>query len=264
MKRWSLAMMLALALLNGGCLVTEEQLRLQREVLELTRRLDGAERTLKAVQEETAGGIKARVDSLTRSQAEQQAGVDGLRVEMQGMQGRFDDLGRADAVLRQDMTLLKDEFGLQAADLGQRLAKLEQAQASGQALTPPGESADELYERALQTIRDKQETAAGRELMGTFLKRYPTDPRAVNAAYWIGETFYAEQAFDQAVLQFEEVVQKYGDDPKVASALYKQALAFDALKDRKSARLVMNKVVERFPLSEEAKKAKAKLKEWKP
>ncbi len=259
MKRWSLAMMLALALLNGGCLVSEEQLRLQREVLELTRRLDGAERTLRAVQEETAGGIKARVDSLTRSQAEQQAGVDGLRVEIQGMQGRFDDLGRADAVLRQDMTLLKDEFGLQVADLGQRLARVEQ----GLAPTPSGESADELYERALQTIRDKQETVAGRELMATFLKRYPTDPRAVNAAYWIGETFYAEQAFDKAVLQFEEVVQKYGDDPKVASALYKQALAFDALKDRKSARLVMNKVVERFPLSEEAKKAKEKLKEWK-
>jgi tol-pal system protein YbgF len=256
--------MLALALLNGGCLVTEEQLRLQREVLELTRRLDGAERTLRAVQEETAGGIKARVDSLARSQAELQSGVDGLRVEMQGMQGRFDDLGRADAVLRQDMTLLKDEYGLQVADLGQRLAKFEQAQASGQALTPSGESADELYERALQSIRDKQETVAGRELMTTFLKRYPVDPRAVNAAYWIGETYYAEQAFDKAVLQFEEVAQKYGDDPKVASALYKQALAFDALKDRKSARLVMKRVIERFSLSEEAKKAKEKLKEWKP
>ena len=68
--------------------------------------------------------------------------------------------------------------------------------------------------------------------MTTFLQRYPADPRAVNAAYWIGETHYAEKAYDKAVLQFEEVVQKYGDNPKVASALYKQALAFDALKDR--------------------------------
>ena len=48
----------------------------------------------------------------------------------------------------------------------------------------------------------------------------------------------------------------------MASALYKQALAFDALKDRKSAKLVMKKVVERFPLADEAKKAKEKLKEW--
>ena len=264
MKRWPLAMILLLALLNGGCLVTEEQLRLQREVLELTRRLDGVERSLKAVQEETSGGIKARVDELTRSQAEQQAGFDGLRVDLQGVQGRFDDLGRTNATLRQDLTLLKDELGLQVADLAQRLAKVEQAQAAAPAATPAGESADALYERGLQAIRDRQEPAAGRELMASFLKRYPTDPRAANAAYWIGETYYAEQAFDQAVLQFEEVAQKYGDDPKVASALYKQALAFDALKDRKSARLVMNKVVERFPLSDEAKMAREKLKEWKP
>ena len=98
-------------------------------MMEMTRRLDHVERNVKAVQEETAGGVKARFDSLTRAQAEQQAGIDGLRVDMQGVQGRFDDLGRADANLRQDQTLLKDEFGLQVADLGQRVARLEAAPA---------------------------------------------------------------------------------------------------------------------------------------
>jgi tol-pal system protein YbgF len=250
-----------LSLLLAGC-VTERDLQVQRDLMEMTRRLDHMERSLKAVQEETSGGVKGRIDNLTRAQAEQQAGLDGLRVDLQGVQGRFDDLGRADVTLRQDVVLFKDELGLQVADLGQRVSRLEQLQPAGQALSPPGESADELYEKALQVIRDRQEFAAGRELMSTFIKRYPEDPRAVNAAYWIGETHYAEKAFDKAVLQFEEVVQKYGDDPKVASALYKQALAFDALKDRKSARLVMKKVIERFPLAEETKKAKEKLKEW--
>ena len=28
--------------------------------------------------------------------------------------------------------------------------------------------------------------------MQTFLKRYPNDPLAVNAAYWVGETYYAQ------------------------------------------------------------------------
>lgn len=251
---------LAVLLLMSGCLVTERDLQVQRDLLELTRRLDGMERNLKLVQDETADGVKARFDSLTRGQAELQAALDGARVDFQGAHGRFDDLGRADAALRQDLTLLKDELGMQVADLGQRVAKLEQMAAS--ASTPSGESADALYERALQAIRDKQEFSAGRELMVTFLQRYPADSRAVNAAYWIGETHYAEKSYDKAVLQFEEVVQKYGDDPKVASALFKQALAFDALKDRKSARVVMKKVVDRFPLSEEAKRAKDKLKEW--
>jgi tol-pal system protein YbgF len=248
-------------LLLGGCLVTERDLQMQRDVLELTRRLEGVERNLRQVQEETAGGVKGRFDGMTRSQAELQAGLDGLRVDVQGTRGRFDDLDRANAALRQDLTLLKDELGLQVADLGQRIAKLEQAQ-SGISSPAEAASADELYERALQTIRDRQDYATGRELMGTFLKSYPADPRAVNAAYWIGETHYAEKAYDKAILQFEEVIQRYGDDPKVASAYFKQALAFDALKDRKSAKLVMKKLVQRYPLAEETKKAKEKLKEW--
>lgn len=251
---------LLVPLLLGGCLVTERDLQVQRDLLDLTRRLDGVERNLKLVQEDTAGGVKARFDGLTRSQAELQAGIDALRVDNQGTQGRFDDLDRADADLRQHLTLLKDELGLQVADLGQRLARLEQGAEA--AASAPAASANELYEQALQTIRDRQDFAAGRAQMVEFLMQYPADSRAVNAAYWIGETHYAEKAYDKAILQFEEVAQKYGDDPKVASALYKQALAFDALKDRKSARLVMKKVVERFPLAEEAKMAKEKLKEW--
>jgi tol-pal system protein YbgF len=261
MQRPQFLLLLATSLLLTGCLVTERDLQMQRDVMELSRRLDGIERNLKGVQEETAGGVKVRLENLTRSLAEQQARVDGLGVDMQGVQGRFDDFGRANTAVRQDLTLLRDELSLQLADLGQRVVRLEQA-AEAQTLTPEGESADELYEKALQTIRDQQEFAQGRTLMSSFLNRYPADPHAVNAAYWIGETYYAEKAYDKAVLQFEEVVQKYGDNPKVASALYKQALAFDALKDRKSARLVMQKVVDRFPLAEEAKMAKERLKAW--
>ena len=260
MKRWPWLLVALLMLSGFGC-VSEEQLRLQREVLELTRRVDGMERNLRFVQDETAGGVKDRLDGVIRQQAELQAGVDSLRVDMQGTQGRFDDLGRADQRLRQDLTLLRDELGLQVADLGQRVTKLETA-----AVAPPAaaeEGADALYERGLQTIREQQDQVAGRELMSTFLKRFPADPRAGNAAYWIGETYYAEKAYDKAALQFEEVVQKYADNPKVAAALYKQGLAFDALKDRASAKLVMKKLVDRFPTSEEAGKAKDKLKEWK-
>lgn len=259
MKRWPWLIVAGLVALGSGC-VSEEQLRLQREVLELTRRVDGMERNLRAVQEETAGGVKDRLDGLARQQAELQAGIDSLRVDAQGNQGRFDDFKRADERLRQDLTLLRDELGLQVADLGKRVSKLEVAAVPP---SPAEETAEALYERGLQAIRDRQDQAAGRELMSTLLKRYPADPRAVNAAYWIGESYYAEQAYDKAALQFEEVVQKYGDDPKVAAALYKQALAFEALKDRGSAKLVMKKLIDRFPASEEAKKGKEKLKEWK-
>jgi tol-pal system protein YbgF len=127
--------------------------------------------------------------------------------------------------------------------------------------TPAGESAAELYDRALKKIREDQNFSAGRGLMETFLKRYPDDALAVNAAYWVGETYYAEKDYEKAILQFEDIIQKYGEHPKVASALLKQALSFEATGDKATGRLLLQRVIDRFPLSAEAAKAKEKLRE---
>ena len=179
---------------------------------------------------------------------------------------------------------MRDELTLQVADHEQRLAKLESgggaalaaapvvqqtgpeavkkpAPVAAAPLTPAGESAPELYDRALKTIREDQDFAAGRELMETFLKRYPDHALAVNAAYWAGETYYAEKNYEQAILKFEDIIQKYGDHPKVASAMLKQALAFESSGDKATARLLLQRVIERFPLSDEAGKARQKLQE---
>jgi TolA-binding protein len=57
------------------------------------------------------------------------------------------------------------------------------------------------------------------------------------------------------------VVQKYGDHPKAAAALLKQGMAFQALGDGKSAKVVLQKLIESYPATEEAKRAKEKLAE---
>jgi tol-pal system protein YbgF len=275
-----LAILIA-GLLLSSCVVTQQDLQMQRDLLELKRRLGEAERAVKELQDDTAGGVRAHVETLAANQADFQAELDGVRVDLQSIQGRTGDQERINDELRQDLSLLRDELSLQVADHEQRLAKLEAgggaalpaaaeplptpqvtqpaAPTAATVLTPSGESAPELYDRALKMIRESQDFSAGRELMETFLKRYPDHDLAVNAAYWIGETYYAEKNYEQAILQFEEIIQKYGDHPKVASAMLKQALAFESSGDKATARLLLQRVVERFPLSDEAGKAKQKL-----
>ncbi|MGD9344077.1 MAG: tol-pal system protein YbgF [Desulfuromonadales bacterium] len=275
-----LAILIA-GLLLSSCVVTQQDLQMQRDLLELKRRLGEAERAVKELQDDTAGGVRAHVETLAANQADFQAELDGVRVDLQSIQGRTGDQERINDELRQDLSLLRDELSLQVADHEQRLAKLEAgggaalpataeplptpqvtqpaAPVASTVLTPSGESAPELYDRALKMIRESQDFSAGRELMETFLKRYPDHDLAVNAAYWIGETYYAEKNYEQAILQFEEIIQKYGDHPKVASAMLKQALAFESSGDKATARLLLQRVVERFPLSDEAGKAKQKL-----
>jgi len=272
----SLALLVA-GLLLSSCVVTQQDLQMQRDLLEMKRRLGEAERAVKELQDDTSGGVRAHVETLASNQADFQAELDGLRVDLQSMQGRTGDQERINDELRQDLTLLRDELSLQVADHEQRLAKLDAGLAAASsappAVTPPpaavaappavttpaGESAPGLYDRALKKIREEQDFAAGRELMEAFLKRYPQHDLAVNAAYWVGETYYAEKNYEQAILQFEEIIQKYGDHPKVASAMLKQALAFESTGDQATARLLLQRVIERYPLSDEAGKAKQKL-----
>jgi tol-pal system protein YbgF len=267
-------------------MVTEQDLQTQRDLLEMKRRLGDVERVLKELQDDTTGGVRAHVETLARNQADFQAELDGMRVDQQSMQGRTGDQERINDELRQDLSLVRDELSLQLADHEQRLALLD---SGGSAVTQPpttipktpavvqpatgtpavvapkvvptpvGESAPELYARALKEIREDQAFAAGRELMETFLTRYPQDALAVNAAYWVGESYYAEKNYEKAILEFEDIIQKYDDHPKVASAMLKQALAFESTGDKSTARLLLQRVIEEFPLSGEAVIAKKKL-----
>ncbi len=284
MSRIGLLCLLLVTLLLSGCMVTQQDLQMQRDLLEMKRRLGDAERALKELQDDSAGGVRAHVETLARNQADFQAELDNVRVDLQSMQGRTGDQSRINDELRQDLTLLRDELSLQVADQEKRLAQLESGApmvktpaaqpapvagppvvpsappvASAPQSTPSGESAAELYDRALKQIRQDQQYAAGRELMETFLKRYPGDALAVNAAYWVGETYYAEKNYEKAILQFEDIIQKQGDHPKVASAMLKEALAFEASGDMATGKLLLQRVIERFPLSSEAAKAKEKL-----
>lgn len=279
MPRIAFLIVLFACLLLNGCVVTEQDLQVQRDLLEMKRRLGDAERALKELQDDASGGVRAHVETLARNQADFQAELDGVRVDLQSMQGRTGDQGRINDEMRQDLILLRDELSLQVVDHEQRLAQLEagggadaakvvaappavvpvRPVVAAPAVTPVGESAPELYEQALKTIREDRNFAAGRDMMETFLKRYPKDDLAVNAAYWIGETYYAEKAYEQSILKFEEVIEKYGEHPKVASAMLKQALAFEASGDKATADLLLQRVIERFPLSGEATKAKQQL-----
>lgn len=279
MFRIGLPFFLIVSMLLSGCVVTEQDLQMQRDLLEMKRRLGETERALKELQDDASGGVRAHVETLARNQADFQAELDGVRVDLQSIQGQTGDQERVNEDMRQDLTLLRDELSLQIVDHEQRLSLLEggggvdlqkpvtkssptvlaQPAVKPQAVTPGGESAPELYERALKTIREQRDFVAGREMMETFLKRYPKDDLAVNAAYWIGETFYAEKAYEQSILQFEEVIETYGEHPKVASAMLKQALAFEASGDKATAELLLQKLIKRYPLSGEAEKAKKKL-----
>lgn len=123
-------------------------------------------------------------------------------------------------------------------------------------------TANRLYERAKHEYDTKNYEVAA-VLFKQFLRDYPKSPLAGNSQYWLGETFYAQQQYEAAIVAFDEVIQKYGDNVKVPAAILKQGYAFAALDDSRNARFFLEQVQRKFPDSDEAKQAEAKLKTLK-
>lgn len=126
---------------------------------------------------------------------------------------------------------------------------------------PPAESeaVKKDYEEAWKLLERKEHRAAIARFK-EFIKKYPQSEYADNAQYWIGESHYALREFDQAILEFDAVRRKYPKGDKVPAALLKQGFAFAELGDKVDARLLLQELVDRYPQSEEAAKAKQKLK----
>lgn len=115
------------------------------------------------------------------------------------------------------------------------------------------------YETAWRAL-EKKDYKGAISRFKEFLKKHPKSKLAGNAQYWIGESHYALREFDQAILEFDTVRRKYPQGEKVSAALLKQGYAFAELGEKVNARLILQEVVEKYPQSPEATRAKQKLK----
>lgn len=102
--------------------------------------------------------------------------------------------------------------------------------------------------------------AGARAAFESFLKKHPKDPKASNAQFWIGECYYYQRRYEESVLSYNKVLKLYPHSGKVPSAMLKQAFAFEKLGDKMSSRILLRRVIRRFPGTSQAKIARAKLK----
>lgn len=263
MTPWSkLLLLLALLATLSGC-ATQRQLRMERDLDEMKKRLAKAELSLAAQGKSLTGELEQRLDTLGRTQADLQVALDTLKVDVQSVNGRFEDQSRDRDELRSDMLLVKDDFGLKLTSLEDRMRNLEENRSLPGGTGGMPNSPEALYEVALEKIQKTGDYAGARENLQLFLKDNPQHPLGTNAMYWIGEAYYGEKSYENAILQFQEVIQKHPTHPKTPAAMFKQGLAFQALGDTQNAKIILRKVQETYPQSEEAGKAKAKLAELK-
>ena len=98
-----------------------------------------------------------------------------------------------------------------------------------------------------------------KEAFRKFLKSFPDSEYSDNAQFWIGECDYFEGKYEEAIVEYERVIQIYPQGNKVPNAFLKQALSFLKLDDKSSAKLLLQRVIKDYPNTTSANVARKKL-----
>lgn len=124
-------------------------------------------------------------------------------------------------------------------------------------LTPEQKS---RYDRALALLWDGKPMDA-RSLLNDFLVDFPNSSLTPNALYWLGETYYSQQRFAQAILTFRDVMRRFPNHSKAAAALLKIGYSYEQLGDKQNARFYLKALLSDYPNSDPADLARTKLKQ---
>lgn len=121
-----------------------------------------------------------------------------------------------------------------------------------------GVSAEQLYESAL---RDK---SAGHlemalQQFAEYLRLFGTTESAPNAQYQIGEIYYQNGDYAPALKAFDTLLEKYPENNKTRDGMYMKGMALMKLARRTDAARQFQDLIDAYPNSEQATKAKAQL-----
>jgi TolA-binding protein len=258
--------------LLAGCapeaapLLHEDLDRLRVDLLRVEQEVQGGRSTLLTEIQATDRRTTQALTEVQRSVARLATRLDELGRETGQLQGRVDEIRRRiDAMALQFETVGTPTGGGAAAPAPPPVTVTQRPAA-------PGTQASDLYQTAyIDFTRGHYNLAiaAFRE----FIRLHPGTGLAEKAQYWIGESHFslarthqargeserAVQELERAVQEFRRVVIAYPRGDRVPAALYKEALALAELGQPRLAEARLQFLLDQFPSTEEAARAKDEL-----
>jgi TolA-binding protein len=123
----------------------------------------------------------------------------------------------------------------------------------------PPVPAETLYQNANRDRSGGNDDLALKEY-GDYLTYYGNTNFAPNAQYYIAEIHYRQNKLDDALAEFDMVLEKYPDNNKTADALYMKGATLVKLGKRTQGKQEFCELVKRFPSSDLAGKARSQVK----
>jgi tol-pal system protein YbgF len=125
---------------------------------------------------------------------------------------------------------------------------------------PPNLSPQEIYNMAYADYL-KGNFALAIDGFKIYLDNFAQSPFADNALYWIGECYFSQKDYEEAITRYNQLILNYPLGDKVPAAYLHKGISLMELDRKEEALSVFKLMVSKYPLEEETKIAQEKIKE---
>jgi tol-pal system protein YbgF len=188
--------------------------------------------------------------TLQKQQTDSGTHVDQLSGQIQALNDTLDELkARLAKVSKQ----LEDMQAAQQNVAAQQSQQTPQQQQQAQAPPP-----DVLYNNALRDYNAAKNDLAAQEF-ADYVKYYPNTDLAGNAYFYLADLEFRQGNYQQAVKDYDQVLQNFPTGNKAPAAQLKKGFALLELGQKDSGIAELRRLIQRYPRSNEALQARDRL-----
>jgi len=250
--RVATAVTVAAGLAIGGCVSSTDIDALHDQIADVQRQAALLQQQGSSKQE--VAGLEATIqrqtEALLKAEADMRLDINSLSAQIAQLQDKLEDANYRLAQVSQQIAATNQDI---------RAARTSPAPGSpGEAAPAATSDPETLYQTSYSDyLRGNYDLA----MLGfkQYLDAFPETDLADNAIYWIGECFYRQQKFVEAIAEYDKVLKQFARSDKTASALLKKGFALLEQGQKKDGIAQLQGVVKSFPSSDEANLAKQRL-----
>jgi tol-pal system protein YbgF len=249
--------------LLAGCYSPERGQQLELRVDKLSTDNQALHAELKALGEKLSESLP-RVDQKVAEVTKALEGLDSAARRSDA------DIGVQLQKVVEDLASLRGQVDAYSHQLDQLQSQVTTLSGGAGAKPAPAPAADiprpadkkEFF--ALALAKQKAgEVAVARQLYLDFTRKYPRDDLAGEAHFQLAESYFTEDKCPEALPEYGQLVKAFPNSKSMPTALLHSADCFQRLKNLDAAQAALDQVIKRYPGTDAAKKAKARLLELK-
>ena len=241
---------------------------LQQAVQNLQKTVDTQTAVLKTLIEQASDNVnkvKSNMDDLRdatqKNLATSNARLDSMTTQIQALSESLDEAKSRIGKLGEQLT--------QTQNIIQTLSAPPQPAATAPGATPAGPGGDvkpqptvpdpdSLYNSGLTDYNSGQYDLAIQAFQD-YLHYYGGTDRASNAQFYIGDSYYIQKKYKNAITEYDKCIERYPQGNKAAEAQLRKGFALLELGERSAGARELRSVIEQYPNSHEADLARQRL-----